>query len=133
MTASAIGSMMGKTSALVTTRAPSHADVKPIGLRCGISNQVNDGQNLRPGNHQGSIKRSSQAKKATILLEVNQESQRTQQFHGKLGFERLGTRHFLVERTLMDDYMTGRALDSLQPPPNNIGERSRNQWQLKTS
>lgn len=47
---------------------------------------------------------------AGIWLGVNQENARAQRFYEKQGYERIGTKHFLVGGRLEDDYVFERAL-----------------------
>ncbi|MRG59466.1 GNAT family N-acetyltransferase [Agromyces sp. CFH 90414] len=47
---------------------------------------------------------------AGIWLGVNQENLRAQRFYGKHGFERVGTKRFLVGERWEDDYVYERAL-----------------------
>lgn len=47
---------------------------------------------------------------AGIWLGVNEENARAQRFYEKQGYERVGTKHFLVGDRLEDDYVFERAL-----------------------
>lgn len=48
---------------------------------------------------------------AGVWLGVNQQNERAQRFYGKSGFERVGTKRFLVGGVYEDDYVMERALD----------------------
>jgi len=48
---------------------------------------------------------------AGVWLGVNQQNERAQRFYGKSGFERVGTKRFLVGGVHEDDYVMERALD----------------------
>ena len=54
---------------------------------------------------------------AGVWLGVNQQNERAQRFYGKNGFERVGTKRFLVGGVHEDDYVMERALDA--PPPHS--------------
>lgn len=47
---------------------------------------------------------------AEVWLGVNEENARAQRFYAKHGFERVGTKHFLVGDRLEDDFVFERAL-----------------------
>ena len=48
---------------------------------------------------------------AGVWLGVNQQNERAQRFYGKSGFERVGTKRFLVGGVYEDDYVMERAVD----------------------
>lgn len=48
---------------------------------------------------------------AGVWLGVNQQNERAQRFYGKSGFERVGTKRFLVGGVYEDDFVMERALD----------------------
>jgi GNAT superfamily N-acetyltransferase len=48
---------------------------------------------------------------AGVWLGVNQQNERAQRFYGKSGFERVGTKRFLVGGVYEDDYVMEHALD----------------------
>ncbi len=48
---------------------------------------------------------------AGVWLGVNQQNERAQRFYGKSGFERVGSKRFLVGGVYEDDYVMERALD----------------------
>ena len=64
---------------------------------------------------------------AGVWLGVNQQNERAQRFYGKSGFERVGTKRFLVGGVYEDDYVMERALDPppLTPEPGRVRVRRR--------
>lgn len=78
-----------------------------------------------PGHHgegvagrlmQASLAVAAEAGAAGIWLGVNEENARAQRFYGKHGFERVGSKRFLVGDRLEDDWVMERELVSLPRP-----------------
>jgi tRNA (guanine37-N1)-methyltransferase len=57
-----------------------------------------------------SLERARAHGAAGVWLGVNEENARAQRFYAKHGFERIGTKHFLVGDRLEDDYVLELAL-----------------------
>ena len=56
---------------------------------------------------------------AGVWLGVNQQNERAQRFYGKSGFDRVGTKRFLVGGVYEDDYVMERPLRPAEPSPGS--------------
>lgn len=80
---------------------------------------------VMPGHHgegvagllmEASLRAAADAGAEGIWLGVNEENARAQRFYGKHGFERVGSKRFLVGDRLEDDWVMERPLVSLPRP-----------------
>ncbi|GAA1449367.1 GNAT family N-acetyltransferase [Leifsonia poae] len=68
------------------------------------------GAGVASGLMAASVDAAVAAGSAGMWLGVNEENGRAQRFYGKHGFERVGTKHFLVGDRLEDDWVMERSL-----------------------
>ncbi|MFB9748808.1 GNAT family N-acetyltransferase [Leifsonia shinshuensis] len=115
----AAGEVIGYT--MVNLGEPADADVRAA-LRVRPTAELSKCYVL-PGHHgegvagrlmEASLAAAAAAGAEGIWLGVNEENARAQRFYGKHGFERVGSKRFLVGDRLEDDWVMERALVS--PP-----------------
>lgn len=114
-------SVIGYT--MVNLGEPTDADVRAV-VRVRPTAELSKCYVL-PGHHgegvagrlmEASLAVTAEAGAAGIWLGVNEENTRAQRFYGKHGFERVGSKRFLVGDRLENDWVMERALVSLPRP-----------------
>ncbi|MGH1523862.1 GNAT family N-acetyltransferase [Leifsonia sp. L25] len=112
------GAVIGYT--MVNLGEPADADVR-ASVRMHPTAELSKCYVL-PGHHgegvagrlmEASLAVATEAGAAGIWLGVNEENARAQRFYGKHGFERVGSKRFLVGDRLEDDWVMERELVSL--------------------
>ncbi|MEY9951401.1 N-acetyltransferase family protein [Leifsonia sp. EB34] len=115
------GAVIGYT--MVNLGEPADADVQAA-VRVRPTAELSKCYVL-PGHHgagvagrlmAASLAVAAEAGAAGIWLGVNEENARAQRFYGKHGFERVGSKRFLVGDRLEDDWVMERELVSLPRP-----------------